>query len=98
MERITVKFPINLESGTLKNILSIIRTVMPEIAVETITVPLKHIQIVYEDDDNLHYIVLNRKKVDYGLIARTLGMIKYFSNKERRKEAIREGITIRVKS
>jgi len=98
MERITVKFPTNLESGILENILSIIRTVMPEIVIETITVSLKHIQIVYEDNDNLHYIVLNRKKVDYGLIARTLGMIKYFSNKERRKEAIREGITIRVKS
>ena len=98
MERITVKFPTNLESDILENILSIIRTVMPEIVIETITVSLKHIQIVYEDNDNLHYIILNGKKVDYGFIARTLGMIKYFSNKERRKEAIREGITIRVKS
>jgi len=98
MERVTIRVPVKLENDILENIISIIRTVMPKIEIETTVVPLKHIQIMYEDDDSLHYIILNRKKVDYGLIARTLGMIKFFSNKERRKEVIKEGITIRIKS
>ena len=96
MERIVIKAPEGLKNSVLEDVLSVIKTIMPETDIEITTTPLGHLQIIHEDDESLHYIIFSKKRIDHNLIARTLGMIKFFSGEKSGKKVIAEKVAIKT--
>ena len=88
---IKLKIPIDDAKELLEKVEEVLKNMLPDVELKIEYVKSKNLSLVYENDSIKQLISFSSSKsVDYGLIARNLGLARYFALTERRKIAVKE--------
>ncbi len=88
---IRLKIPINSAKELLEKVEEVLRNMLPDVELEVEYIKSRKLSLIYENDSIKQLISFNDpKSVDYRLIARNLGLARYFALTEKRKVVIRK--------
>ena len=88
IDKVTLKVPIKIGKRTEDNLKSFIKGILPTANIEVEYTNQNKICVKYENNSVVHYIFFENE-IDYGLIARIIGISNYLKISEKDKVVIK---------